>query len=158
MRVGLISCGKEKLDHAAPAHDLYTGSYFKLCKKWITKRTGEHSRCSEWAILSAKYGLVMPDQVIEPYDLCLSDLPRLKRERWEDWVLEQLMDKWGEQVIYMVLMGQDYRWVVKKNMPMVEDVIECWTQWRRDKGMTNRRASMSIGLIKQALKEDRGYY
>jgi hypothetical protein len=158
MRIGLISCGKEKLDHAAPAQDLYTGSYFRLCKQWISKRTGEHGRCDEWAILSAKYGLVMPDQVIEPYDLALSDLPRLKRERWEDWVLEQLMDKWGETVIYMVLMGHDYKHVVKSNMPMVEDVIECWTQWRRDRGMTNRRAAMSIGLIKQALKEDRGYY
>jgi cytoplasmic iron level regulating protein YaaA (DUF328/UPF0246 family) len=151
MRIGLISCSKQKLDHPAPAQELYQGQLFKLSKKWIS------SRCDEWAILSARYGLVMPDQVIEPYDLALSRLPRLKQQRWRDWVHEQLVDKWGEDVIYMILAGAEYRAALRQ-MPMVEDVIRCWTQWRIDQGMTRRRAAMGIGLIKKALKENRGYY
>jgi len=159
MRIGLIACSKTKLDHPAPAQDLYTGPVFQLAKKWITKRApaGVLNRCDEWGILSARYGLVMPDQVIEPYDLCLRDLPLLQRQRWADMVHEQLVDRWSEQAIYLILAGAEYRAAVK-NMPMVEDVIECWTQWRIDRGMTRRRAAISIGVLKKLLKEDTGYY
>lgn len=157
MRVGLIGCSKQKLNHAAPAQELYVGPLFQLCKQWITKRTGDHGRCQEWAILSAKYGLVMPDQIIEPYDLCLRDLPRLKQQRWADWVHEQLVEKWSDQAIYMILAGAEYRTAVSQ-MPMVEDVIACWTQWRIDRGMTRRRAAIGIGVLKKLLKEDTGYY
>lgn len=153
MRVGLIACCKKKLDHAAPAIELYQSPLFKGSARWMN-RSG---RVPEWGILSAKYGLVMPDQVIEPYDLCLADLPRLQKERWADMVHEQLVEKWSEQAIWLVLMGGEYKAAVK-HMPYVEDVIDCWTQWRMDKGMSRSRARMGIGVILKALKENWGYY
>lgn len=151
MRIGLIACCKEKLDYATQAQYLYQSPMFKMSMAWIRKR------CDEWAILSAKHGLVMPDQVLEPYDLALKDLPRLELERWADAVHEQLIDRWSEQAIYMILAGHEYRKAVKA-MPMVEDVIEHWTQMRIDSGMRRSRARMGIGLILKALKEDRSYY
>jgi hypothetical protein len=160
MRVGLIACSKTKLDHPVPAEELYQGQLFKLAKPWIIRHVVDASKKgeqNEWGILSAKHGLVMPDQVLKPYDFALSDLKAGPRKAWEETVYRQLMKRWGDKVIYTVLAGFDYRQPVKR-MPMCEDVIECWTQWRRDRGMTNRRASMSIGLIKKALKEDQGYY
>ncbi len=60
--VGLISCGKAKLAHPAAAKDLYTGALFRLSRAWI------ESRCPEWAIISALHGLVLPGQIIAPYD------------------------------------------------------------------------------------------
>lgn len=156
MRVGLIACCKKKLDHAAPARELYQSPLFQLSAQWMEKRTSQWGML-EWGILSAKHGLVMPHQVLEPYDLCLADLPKLQKERWADMVHEQLVDKWSEDAIYMILMGAEYKRALSQ-MRRVEDVIECWTQWRIDKGMTRRRAAMSIGLILKALKEDRGYY
>lgn len=155
-RVGLIACSKQKLDHAAPAHLLYNSPLFKLSKAYIVRNVvigacNVNSR-NEWGILSAKYGLVMPDQVLEPYDLALSDLPRLKLERWQDWVYEQLLDKWDEGIIYTVLAGHDYRSAVKQ-MPMVEDPIHHWTDLRRRRGMTNKRAAMSIGVLKKEIKQ-----
>lgn len=153
MRVGLIACCKQKLDHAAPAQDLYTSPFFRLSKQWITYG----HRCEEWGILSAKHGLVLPDQVVEPYDACLSDFSKEKKDRWASMVHAQLLEQWPEQVIWLVLMGGEYKRAVSK-MKYVEDVIECWTQWRRDKGMTGRRASMSIGLILKAMKENQGFY
>ena len=137
MRVGLISCCKEKLDHAAPAEELYCSSFFKLSKAWIKKRV------KEWGILSAEHGLVMPDQVIEPYDRKLTDLPRLQRERWNDYVHEQLVDKWGEDVTYVIVAGAEYRKALML-MPHVEDVISSW-------------GASGIGVIKKYLKEDRAY-
>lgn len=61
----LIGCGARKLDHAAPARDLYTGPLFRAA------RTYAEASGLPWAILSAHYGLVMPEQVIEPYDATL---------------------------------------------------------------------------------------
>lgn len=60
--VGLIACGKSKLDRPAPARDLYTGQLFRLARAYV------EANCDEWAILSAKYLLLMPWEVIEPYD------------------------------------------------------------------------------------------
>jgi hypothetical protein len=150
MRVGLISCCKEKLDHAAPAEELYCSQLFKLSRQWIIKRAGE------WGILSARYGLVMPDQGIEPYDTKLSDFGCLHKERWDDYVHEQLVSRWSEDAVYTVVAGADYRAALKQ-MPYVEDVLGYWTQCRRDSGMSSRRAAMSIGIIKKYLKEDRNY-
>jgi len=151
MRIGLISCSKKKLDHAAEAQDLYIGDLFKLSRAWIEKRT------DIWAILSAQHGLLLPFQVIEPYDLALKDLPAVHRERWADLVYDQLMERWGDNNIYTILAGAEYRAAVRK-MPHVEDVIGHWTQQRRDRGMSSRRASIGIGLLKKFLKEDKGYY
>jgi hypothetical protein len=151
MRIGLISCCKEKLNHPAPARELYVSDYFKKCMTWISKP----GRVDGWGILSAKHGLVMPDQVIEPYDLCLADLPKLKQQRWADWIHEQLTDQWGDSVIYTILAGYEYRRAVSQ-MPAVEDVIDHWTRMRAHT-MGNTRARMGIGVIKKYLKEDRPY-
>ncbi|MGW8178177.1 MAG: DUF6884 domain-containing protein [bacterium] len=150
MRVGLIACCKQKLDYPTQAQYLYQSPMFKMSMAWIRKR------CDEWAILSAKHGVVLPDQVLDPYDLKLSDLDRLEQAKWAMKVQMQLEEMWGKEAIFMVLAGHDYKrgW----SMPMVEDVIEHWTQMRVDSGMKRSRARMSIGLILKALKEDRSYY
>lgn len=69
----VIPCGGAKLDRPAPAGQLYTGSMFRHTFDNAT-------RCAELdeaaglgparvLILSARYGLVDPDQVLESYDL-----------------------------------------------------------------------------------------
>jgi hypothetical protein len=151
LRVGLIGCGKEKLPHAAPASELYIGSFFTLSKEWISKP----GRVDEWAILSAKHGLVLPDQVIEPYDLALYTLDYKECIKWGLRVHKQLVERWGHQTIYLILAGAYYR-VALNDMPFVEDVIACWTNWRNMNGM--KRPQMGIGVIKQYMKRDEGFY
>lgn len=150
MRVGLIACSKKKLSVAAPAKELYQGNLFKLAQRWIKKRV------DTWGIFSAYHGLVLPDQVIEPYDLALADMTPLNRDRWAEMVKRQLWDEWGDDPIYMVLLGSYYQAAVR-DLPYVEDPIAHWTEQRRQKGMSGRRASMGIGVIMKYLKEDRGY-
>jgi hypothetical protein len=41
-------------------------------------------------ILSAKYGLRSPDELIEPYELTLKMMKRLERQAWADKVLAAL--------------------------------------------------------------------
>jgi hypothetical protein len=45
------------------------------------------------AILSAKYGLLLPDEVIEPYDLTLNVLSEEAQRKWAETVLSQLTSK-----------------------------------------------------------------
>lgn len=165
MRVGLIACCKTKLDHAAPARDLYCSPLFKACKQWIIganylRRDGvnpedhpELCRVREWGILSAKHGLVMPDQVIEPYDLCLGDMTRAERDAWDRSTHKQIADRWGNDVIYTYVLGEDYKGAMS-GFPYCEDMIRAFTTERVNRGMRNRAAVMSIGVLIKRLQED----
>jgi hypothetical protein len=65
----IIPCGSAKLDHAAPAAELYTGSMFlDALRTARTMTTDENIR-----ILSAKHGLVRLDHVLEPYEMKMTD-------------------------------------------------------------------------------------
>lgn len=61
-RIGLISCSKQKLDHMAPAGDLYCSD---LAQKSLSHATQE---CEEVYFISGALGLVPPDAHISPYD------------------------------------------------------------------------------------------
>lgn len=80
----LVSCVKEKRPDPAPAKDLYTSPLFA--------RERRHAEASgkPWFILSAKHGLVDPDQVLEPYDLRLSDTPPSYQSAWGHRVVQKL--------------------------------------------------------------------
>lgn len=65
----VIGCGAGKLDHPAPAAELYTGTYFRECLATARAIADPESI----RILSAKHGLVRLDDVLEPYDVTLGD-------------------------------------------------------------------------------------
>jgi hypothetical protein len=149
MRIGLVACCKKKLDHPAPAHQLYQSPLFQMSVRWVKKHA------EEWAILSAKHGLVMPDQELEPYDVSLGKMGREYRTKWRESVRKELLGRWGDS-IFVVLAGAHYRRALA-GLKM-EDPIACWTQWRKDRGMSAGRAAMGMGLVMKALKEDWPYY
>src|SRR4030042_2853771 len=45
------------------------------------------------AILSAKYGLLLPHDEIEPYDLTLNDMSSEDREAWAERVFKQMKSR-----------------------------------------------------------------
>jgi hypothetical protein len=61
----LVACGAKKRTEPARARDLYTGPYFKAALAYAL----ELSPPRDVFILSAKYGIVGPDDMLEPYDL-----------------------------------------------------------------------------------------
>jgi hypothetical protein len=65
----IIPCGAAKLDHAAPAAELYTGSMFADALRTARSMTADENI----RILSAKHGLVRLDHVIEPYEMKMSN-------------------------------------------------------------------------------------
>lgn len=60
--VVVIGCSGQKGTEPAPAVDLYTGSYFHQAER------AARSDGRPFLVLSARYGLLHPEEVIEPYD------------------------------------------------------------------------------------------
>ena len=150
MRVGVIACCKTKLDRAAPARELYCSPLFLASMGWIERRV------DQWVILSAKHGVVDPDQVLEPYDECLQDKPRRDRDAWATACRDELLRRFDSGTIYTTILGAAYSDSMI-GFHYVEDVIDIWTRARKLRGMSNRAAAMSIGILIKHLKEGRGY-
>lgn len=92
-----VGCCKEKLPHAAPARELYLSPLFRLSLRWAEANASEG--CA--FILSAKYGLVRPDAVIEPYDLRLEEFSAFEMDEWMHAVHYQYRDALGLDQRYL---------------------------------------------------------
>ena len=104
-RVVLIGCGKSKLTQAAPACELYTGALFRLSWSYA-----EQMQPASIFILSAKHGLVSPDQVLEPYDLTLTGQRATVRKLWATMVIDQLDQQLSRSSAqFVILAGRSYR-------------------------------------------------
>lgn len=80
----LIACSEAKLSYPAPAVELYQGQAFKLAVK------ASHKADADILILSAKHGVVQPDQILEPYDCSLLRRSSSWRADWAKRTSDQL--------------------------------------------------------------------
>ncbi|MGY1690349.1 DUF6884 domain-containing protein [Geodermatophilus sp. SYSU D01105] len=85
--VVLVGCSNSKATSARPAAELFTGAAF-------TKARGHALATGQpWYVLSAKWGLLAPDEVVAPYDVYLADRPARYRTTWGAWVVAQLAER-----------------------------------------------------------------
>jgi hypothetical protein len=99
----LVSCVSAKESTPLPARDLY-------CSDWFVKARGYvEAQGQRWFILSAKYGLVEPDDVIAPYEKTLKGMSSARRRRWAELVAGQLRPRCRPGVKIVFLAGQAYR-------------------------------------------------
>jgi hypothetical protein len=98
-RIGLVACCGLKGEAPAPAGLLYLSPLFRKSRAWVERN------CREWFILSAKYGLVHPDEVVAPYD---QKLTRADGCAWAGRVAHQLDGRGllGER--FLALAGELY--------------------------------------------------
>lgn len=105
MRVVLISCVSKKKDGPLAASELYDSTWFKYAY--------EYAQCTnpdKIFILSAKYGLLRPDQVIEPYNLTLNSMRKRQRCEWGQNILKELAKECElEHDLFYILAGKNYR-------------------------------------------------
>lgn len=70
----IVPCGRTKIWAKTPnagataACDAYTGTQFRAARRFAEEHAGS------WIILSAKYGFISPDAMIENYDVAFSKL------------------------------------------------------------------------------------
>ncbi len=106
----LLSCVRRKRSGPAPARDLYTSPWFRKARAYAD-RTGR-----PWFVLSAKYGLIHPRDVIEPYDLTLNAMRKADRRKWASRVLTQLEPHLDDAKAVVFLAGQRYRKCLKPSL------------------------------------------
>ena len=111
IRVALVGCGKSKLAVPAPARELYTSNLFKLGYAFADATS------DAVYIVSAFYGLVRPESILNPYERNLKDLGgKAYRDNWGVVVARslqaELYDRYGglpaSQFEVVLLMGEEY--------------------------------------------------
>lgn len=102
-RIGLVACCGPKLDYSASAQDLYTSPLFTKSRAWV------EANCDRWFILSAKHGLVLPSEIIDPYNETLSGSSKAHRISWASKVAAQMAElDLMPTDSFQVLAGNDY--------------------------------------------------
>lgn len=101
--VYLVSCVSVKRNIKAAAADLYTSSWFKKARAYTEERA------DAWFILSAKYGLLNPETLIEPYEKTLNTMPKKERLEWAEYVLRAILDNTAQGDHIVFLAGSRYR-------------------------------------------------
>ena len=106
MDLGFISCTKSKRDYPCKTSEMYSVS--SLFRKSYAYAKEHYDQI---AILSAKYGLLLSDDQIEPYDLTLKNMPIIQRKEWADTVFHQIMMRLKLDQIKRVFFhtGKEYR-------------------------------------------------
>lgn len=102
-RVALVSCVKTKRAEASPAGDLYTSPLF------VGMRSYAKHHADTWYILSAKHGLLRPDEMVEPYEMTLKKMKKADRNAWADRVQHQLLAVLPPVAEVIFLAGECYR-------------------------------------------------
>lgn len=72
----IITCGSRKLEHPAPAGELYIGAYHRACR-----RAADALEAERLLILSSAHGLLRTDEVIDPYDTAFGAAGSVGAER-----------------------------------------------------------------------------
>jgi cytoplasmic iron level regulating protein YaaA (DUF328/UPF0246 family) len=105
----ITECTKEKLGYDSsvkvPAKLMYQGRLFKTVKNYCEKMG------FDYVIISAKYGLLHPDDVIEGYEMVLKtkeDVERIRPQVEEK--LRPLLERYDKVI---VIAGKQYREVLK---------------------------------------------
>lgn len=120
MKIVLISCVSLKLDIPATAHDMYISELFKKSLKYAKFQNPD-----KIFVLSAKYGLLPMDKVIEPYNKTLNSMTVFEKREWSAMVLKQLIECTNvNEDEYIFLAGENYRKYIlgsikKYSIPMI---------------------------------------
>lgn len=84
-KIALVACVKDKLNTPSKAIELYNNGAFR---SWI--KDAQSKGVDQIYILSGKYGLLLPEEMIEPYDLNLNNQTEKYRIEWYRNVLNRL--------------------------------------------------------------------
>lgn len=95
----LIPCGKSKLPNPAKVRDLYQGSLFKLSVSWA------ESHGFTWVVISALHGVLLPEQIIAPYNVSFSAKtvnPIKPSKQWTERVRLRLLSVQASRIISLL--------------------------------------------------------
>ncbi len=101
MELCVVSCGKKKIwdvnsnaPRRVPAKYAYVGTLTRLAIKYAEKFYP-----NDWVIISAKYGLMHPDEEIENYDIQLLEISNTYIELLKKQIREKGLDKYSKIIV-----------------------------------------------------------
>jgi cytoplasmic iron level regulating protein YaaA (DUF328/UPF0246 family) len=101
----LVSCVKSKRDQRCRAADMYTSPLFHKMMAYA-----QSLKPKRVYILSAKYGLLSPEDMIEPYEKTLKTMKTPERRAWAQGVLSALRESCDlDADTFVFLAGDTYR-------------------------------------------------
>jgi len=141
-RIVLISCVGKKLPYKAKAQDLYISSLFRKALQYAKSLDPDNI-----FILSAKYGLLKLDKMVEPYDKTLNKMRSNGIKEWANSILNQLKkatDLNNDEFIFLA--GNNYRkfllpHIKHYNIPMQVLSIGRQLQWLTKRNETNKNCN-----------------
>lgn len=98
MKIAILPCSQRKAKVSCSAGNMYKSNLFVLRRRYAKEVLG----CDEIYVLSAKYGLIDLDKIIEPYDTKLDTLSEEEYIDWQYQVFTQYLMK-----IYNKLMSDE---------------------------------------------------
>ena len=127
MKVAIITCGADKQNKKCKAKDMYKGSLFVASRKYVESVYG-----SNYCILSAKYNLLHPDDVIEPYDMFLGKFKKEEKQKWWNKTAQMLLEEYPENTEYEFFCGKDY---IEGVLPILDEAGRKYNCYLNDLGM-----------------------
>lgn len=98
-KIAVINCGSKKKDQPCSAREMYEdGSLFRKMRDYVEQTY------DSYYILSGKYGLLKPNEIIEPYEDVVFFVQKIFRDRAKKEgrilkaVSKQDQAKWGKEV------------------------------------------------------------
>ncbi|HEY9800359.1 MAG TPA: DUF6884 domain-containing protein [Leptolyngbyaceae cyanobacterium] len=110
--ITLVSCVSQKREEPSQALTLYQSPWFLKCKSYV------ESQNYNWFILSAKYGLIKPQQIIEPYEESLNSAPAQERQQWSQQVFASIVEILPNGGTVRFFAGEKYRQYL---IPLLEE-------------------------------------
>ena len=101
--LALIAHAGAQGNDAVPARELCTSRWFVLARAYI------ESQGCPWYLLSAKYGLLSPSRIVNPYEVDLSNMRAAQRRAWAERVADQARNQLPYSERILVLAGMKYR-------------------------------------------------
>jgi hypothetical protein len=118
--LGLVSCTKSKKRYRCAAREMYEAS--DLFRKGYGYAIKHYDYV---AILSAKYGLLMPDDEIDPYDLTLLSMTVGQQKEWAERTHKQMKSKLPMNEISEVFFHSSLAYRKHLTELLDSDGIEC---------------------------------
>ena len=145
--IAIVNCVNKKHPGKQQAQDLYYG------RSWDAKIAFVKQTYDKWYILSAKYGLIEPTTIIEPYNISFKKDTRFLNHDNTNEVVN--IKEWGEKVVNQVnnlngeihfhLGGDYYRPFTKSNYRRIKQLPNhCLTAQRY-------KEALQIGDLEEAI-------
>lgn len=113
----IIACGKNKTPGRSKAADLYIGTSF------VVRRNFAKNNFINWCILSAKHSILLPQQVVEPYDVNMKDLSEEERHELFERALQVIQNSFPSCNKFYLILPSPYDQIADYLRPLGEVIF-----------------------------------